>query len=173
MMVDEYRNKIFKELGIAPWEMIPNGIPNYPWKEAEERFEKGIVKHIAANTKKSPVYIVITCGENITKNIEDNLYLTGLTYYYSDEKTDNIAMLKRNFELVYALDYLDKYFVKDMTESLVKRFNLNYAVPMAKLYEHYKLSGDKDKAEYYKGFILQIVAHSEVEQEWNDYFSKN
>lgn len=176
--IEEYRNKVFKELGIDPWEMVSKSDSSHlseseKWQQASERFEKGIIKHIAANKNKRPVYVVVTTGEPFTQHIEDKLYLTGLTYLYSDSKVDNIAMIKRNFEQNYAIDYLDRYFVIDKSQYWVSCMHQNYCVPLAKLYEHYKECNETDKAQRCKNLILKIVKESEQEKEWNEYFQQN
>ncbi len=159
--IDSYREKLFKELGIPKWEADTSN---------QERFEKELIKHMANNSKKAPVYVALTCGETYTKPIAENLYLTGLAYEYSKESIDNIAILKKNMEQVYALDYIDKPFFYDISEHYTRLTNGNYVVPMVKLYDHYKLSGEEHKAEDMKNRILQIVKGRPEEAETRKYF---
>jgi hypothetical protein len=165
LRIDEYRDKIFRELGVAKWEMEPKSLKkdsstpvsygsSSTEEKVKERYHNEIVKHIAANTKKHPVYVALTVGEHFTKPIGENLYLTGLAYEYSSKVIDNIALLKRNFEQNYALDYIDKPFFHDISAYWVKHTSGNYIVPMIKLYDHYKESGDMGKQEWIKSKIL-------------------
>lgn len=165
LYIDEYRNKIFNELGAAPWNMEPASYSVHDKKQAadvkkgqkkESRYNTEIVKHVAANTRKCPVYIGLTVSDEYTKPIGEDLFLTGLAYEYSTKTIDNIAYLRHNFEQLYALDYLDKHFFADISEHWVKMTNANYVVPMVKLYEHYKEAGEQGKAEAIKTKALNM-----------------
>ena len=110
----------------------------------------------------------------LPKEIKDNLYITGLTMKYSADRVDNMAILKRNFEYNYALDYLKIDFVQhDSYKDIVKRVNENYIVPMINLYEHYKLAGENAKAERMKTMVQAIGKDSAQEEELKKYFSEN
>ncbi len=165
LFIDEYRNKIFSELGVLPWNMEPashsvndKGLADDVEKgrKKETRYNTDIVKHVAANSKKHPVYVGLTVSDEYTIAIGEDLFLTGLAYEYSNKTIDNIAYLRHNFEQLYALDYLDKRFFADVSEYWVKMTNANYVVPMVKLYEHYKESGELAKAEAIKVKVLNM-----------------
>lgn len=171
LRLDEYREKIFKELGIAKMEIKPSTPVSYG-SAAEERYNNEIVKHIAANTKNHPVYVALTVGEQWTNPVAENLYLTGLAYEYSQKSIDNIALLKRNFEQNYALDYIDKPFFHDISDYWVKQTNNNYIVPMLKLYDHYKESGELQQQERIKRKVLLIVKGKPEEKEITHYLAQ-
>ncbi len=170
---DEYRAKLFKELGIEKWDLYWNMENNDSNWEASQKFDKGIIKHVASNKKKYPVYLAVTGGsDDYLKPIEEKLYLTGLAYEYSDVPLDNMAMLKRNFEQVYALDYIQKAFYKDISRAKVKEMSCNYVIPMLKLYEHYKILGDRQRMDWIKELLVFIYKDTPQEQALNDYFDK-
>lgn len=158
--IDTYRNRIFKELGIPKWDTT-----KHTGKSINDHnpFYAEIIKHIASNTLKLPVYVALTTGTQYTESVEDKLYLTGLSYEYSDKSIDNLGVLKNNFEHCFALDYLDKHFYKDISAYYAERINQNYIVPMLKLFDHYKESGDKQKQEWIKSKILLLAKHSDNE----------
>ncbi|MDZ4667488.1 MAG: hypothetical protein SGJ00_06355 [bacterium] len=155
-LIDDYRNRVMKELGTNYKPFIFKDTLNlsqeYDW------FRTDLVKTLATNKKGCPVNLVIGCDESYSKPIEADLYLCGLSYEYSKSTLDNMAMLKKNFEQVYALDYLDKVFYKDISAEIVERSNLNYIVPMIKLYDHYLLSGEQQKAFTLRDKLLHICA---------------
>jgi hypothetical protein len=171
LKIDSYRDKIFKELGIAKWNMKEKGLDTSDPAIAE-RFNSKIIQHIAANSKQSPVYIALTCNEEFIKPIEDKLYLTGLVYEYSEKNIDNIAVLKKNIEQLYALDYIDKLFFKDISIYYTKQTQANYIVPMIKLYDHYKESGDTQKMYWIKNKILAVAKDRPEEKETINYLNK-
>lgn len=164
ILAKEYRDKLFKELGVAPITYDP--FENY------ERFEKELVSLLASNTKNRPVYVALTAHKSLIEPHQQNLYLTGLAYQYSITPIDNMAALKKNFEQNYALDYLDKAFITDVSAGLVKNLNKNYTVPMLKLYQHYILAGETQKAEQIKGLAFKIVENTPHEKEVKNYFKR-
>lgn len=168
LSIDSYRERVFKELGILKWETAtPNSM-----RDSTQRYRNELVKHLAANSKKYPVYVALTAGEELTKPIENNLYLTGLAYEYSTQSIDNIALLKKNFEQEYILDYLEKPFYHDISAYWSKHSSMNYVVPMIKLFDHYKLAGDRGRMEWIQKKILSLVKGTPEEQSTLNYLTK-
>ncbi len=164
ILAKDYRDKLFKELGVAP--ITYNPFENF------ERFEKELVSLLASNTKNKPVYVALTAHKSLIEPHQQNLYLTGLAYEYCATTIDNMAALKKNFEHNYALDYLDKTFIADISAGLVKNLNTNYTVPMVKLYQHYIQAGETQKAEQIKTLALKIAENTSCEKEVKNYFKK-
>lgn len=158
--IKDYRKKIFSELGIKNVDFDENS------KEEKHAFDKKIVQLMSENKNNYPVYVALTSAgcDNYTTNIEKNLYLTGLAYMYDTNSIDNIALLKRNFESRYTLDYFDKNFYTEMSPGIVKQANLNYIVPMVKLYEHYKSAGDIQKQNWIKEKLILIASGTDSEE---------
>lgn len=160
LFIDEYRKKMFDELGVPTWKKTSEASSMHDMTEeslTSSKYREYIVKHVASNKKQFPVYVGLTVQDDYTKSIAENLYLTGLAYEYNTKAVDNIAHLKRNFEQLYALDYLDKKFFTDISEYWVNMMNANYIVPMVKLYEHYKISGDGSKADALKTKAFNMI----------------
>jgi hypothetical protein len=120
----------------------------------------------AAPKNNYPVYTALSCaGENgYSANIKENLFLTGLTYAYKTTAFDNIAILRRNVENLFALDYLDKEFYEDYASLKVKDVNRNYLVPFLKLYQHYKDAGELQKQNWIKEKLILISKGTEEEE---------
>ncbi|MES2558803.1 MAG: hypothetical protein V4590_03630 [Bacteroidota bacterium] len=162
--IDVYREKVFKELGIAKWPVTATNSLKDTTVASCNRYKNELVKHLAANNKKYPVYLALTGDDELTKPIADQLYLTGLAYEYSPITLDNIALMKKNFEQVYTLDYIDKPFYQDISVYWSKHCLNNYIVPMIKLYDHYKTSGDAIHMDWMKKKILFIIKGTPEEQ---------
>lgn len=156
--IDTYRDKVFKELNISKWDTALHSGKSI---NDNNTYIAEIIRHIATNTGHHPVYVALTTGEEYTNPVADNLYLTGLAYEYSDQPIDNMALLKKNFEQNYALDYIEHRFFKDISEYYTICVNENYIVPMLKLYDHYKEAGDIQKTEWIKHKILILAEKSE------------
>lgn len=162
LSVERYRKKVFAELGIPQIANQPNAT-NQPVD-----LEK-LVKHMAGNSKGYPVAVALTassCKPLITP-VESDLYLTGLVYDYSTEPIDNIAVLRRNFEFRYKLDYVANHFYTDISEEMVDMMNQNYIIPLSKLYEHYTYAGEDNKAmkiEEYLEKVLPPVSEAEKKE---------
>lgn len=153
--MDDYRSKVFTELGVEKLEHDHN-------KTVDENFQDKLLSHLVANKKNFPLAIALTASgcEPYVGKLEKDLYLTGMAYQYSPESIDNLAIMKHNFEQVYGLDYIDKSFYKDIAPEKVGFINLNYLVPMLKLYDHYKISGDTQKRDWIKAKIELIAKES-------------
>lgn len=162
LLVDDYRNKVFKELGVEAikidWNSKGNQITD---------FYKKLIPALNNNSKGYDLHIGLTAMgvKDLIADQEDHLYLTGLTYKYDTESVDEKALLKRNFEHRYALDYLQQSFYLDISSSLVRQINLNYTLPMLKLYEHYHVAGDITQKEWLKALLTEVVRGSEYEKE--------
>jgi hypothetical protein len=157
LQIDRYRERVFRELGAEPVSRSTDS--------DEENFRKHIIESLTRNQKNHPIYIALTasnCDEYLN-TIQDKLYLTGLAYRYDTSSFDNTAVLRRNFEKRYALDYLDKAFYVEPSEERMHEINTNYLVPMLKLHEHYQLSGNTDQDEWIKEKILMLCKNTEYE----------
>ena len=169
----DYRDKIFKELGVSKWEQ--DAETNAAMSEKEkDKFRKQIIEHISRNTKNYPVYVALTaaCNEKNLETIKQHLYLTGLAYLYSTKPIDNLAFLKRHFEQSFALDYLDKTFYQDLSPQMVKLANSNYIVPMLTLYDHYKNAGDEQKQNWIRAKVTAVAKGTEFETSVEDHFTR-
>lgn len=137
--------------------------------ENAQLYTQTIVQRIASNKSGRPLYTALTVDEKYTGPVSEKLYLVGLAYEYSTEKIDNIALLKKNMEQQFALDYLSVQFYRDNSEKSIKQANANYLVPMITLYEHYKLSNMKSEAERWKNLIVTVAKNSGQEQSIKDF----
>jgi len=167
IQIDEYRDKLFKELGLDPWEKLW-GNTHSAEEAALQRFRKKILAYMATNKKGCPLYVALTAAYLIQMSdpqIEANMFVTGLAIKYNKAPFDNIRVLKENFERLYALDYLDKSFFPDFAAPLVKVINTNYVVPMLNLYDYYKTSGDEFHGMWIAGKLREIVRDTPLEEE--------
>ena len=158
LLIEPYRNLYFQELGIPL-------LKNDSLYKKDTYPQTIIIKHLFKYASKDyPIYIGLTMWKKYYSDSDDNLYIVGIALKYSEKNIDNIALLKKNFDENYALDYLKIRYSEDPSIELVKRTNINYLPGLIKLYEHYKLSGDKDGMEQSKGRALLIINASEDEK---------
>lgn len=135
-------------------------------------YENSIVKRISENKQKRAVYTALTVDEKFTKPVAEKLYLVGLAYEYANEKFDHIALLKKNMEQEFALDYLTNQFYKDNAIASVKQANGNYLVPMITLYDHYKLSNQNDEANRWRNLIELVAKNCGQEDHIKEYIKQ-
>jgi hypothetical protein len=159
LAIPEYREQVFNKLNIQEFNKeFPDG--------ATPESQKEIIDHIISHKPEGlPLYIGTPAWKQF-KEYENDLYLIGLVLEYSKENIDNLALLKNNFENNYALDYISNQFNYDISRQIVKRTNVNYLPGIIKLYQHYKLSGDKEKAAQLKQLGLLIA--DKGGDEWKD-----
>lgn len=154
IQLDDYRAKLFKEKGIAPFDFDKN-----------ELFETKLFKHIFENNAKISVHVSTSASAQFTDTtITENLYLTGLTYVYSKVDVENIAVIKRNFEKRFLLDHLTKTFSYSYGD-LDSRIKHMYLPGLMKLYFHSKTADDLEGIVYYKGLIDAIAKELKIEAE--------
>ncbi len=124
---------------------------------------------------KIPVYFALTVYPVFTQSISDDLYMTGLAYKYSPARIDNLAMLKNNWENNLRLDYLKYDWYSEnyiATETISQTLNQNYIPIAVSLYEHYKISGDIEKAEEVEELALRIAKAAGKENEVREILMK-
>lgn len=135
-----------------------------------------LCKILQENYPDIPIYFATTVPNNARGVLsKDDLYITGLAFQYSNKRVDNIALLKKNIEKRFRLDYLtydwyNEYLIG--TETIIS-INLNYFYPFVLLYDHYKVSGEDNKADYYKALALEVSkVHPQTFKYLKEYFSK-
>ncbi|GAB5417969.1 MAG: hypothetical protein Crog4KO_14220 [Crocinitomicaceae bacterium] len=153
MFLPEYRKKNFEKLGLAPI-------------EEEGLTMTKLIKHITQNDQGIPVHIATTayhCVDDIS--VDSNLYLTGLTYKYSEEPIDNHSLIRRNYEQLYALDYLKVKFSCHQMDQIAISFDYTYVASMVKLYKMYKISGETEKMEWLSVYMEKASEYGPMSEE--------
>lgn len=155
---DDYRNRVFKKLGVKPFD---NKVEDY---EDPYSFMKDIVKHLE-NELSIPLYYSSTVNPALYEASKDKVYVTGLALKYSENKFDNIAILKKNVEQNFKLDYLSTNFFDDISKQIVYNSNQSYLTGFLTLYSHYVKSGDILKQQWL-GNILKNIADTNANKEY-------
>jgi len=116
-------------------------------------------KYLAENYPGIPIYFALTVSENHFKPLKDDLYIVGLAYRYSLDRIDNIAFIKKNLEKNFILDYLKYDWYNDLypIRNVIPTLNLNYVPSIMMLVEHYKTSGQNEKAQNWKNLALELA----------------
>jgi hypothetical protein len=150
--LDDYRKTYFKELGIPYIEI------DWEKKLSYEAIQTMMIKHIKENTDR-PVYLGISASQKVYESFKDEVYNEGLAYKCCDYKFDNIAVIKKNYEKYYMLDYLKEEYSNDISQGIVDDNSANYILSLVTLYHHYKESEDP-KASDTKKLLLRIAERS-------------
>lgn len=158
LLHDDYRKTIFKETGIPAFEKT---IHDFPSRTA---FFNAVAEHVVKNAPR-PVYLGLSLPQELRDLWDENLYLTGLTFKYSEKEFDNKAVIRNNFENNFLIDYLKCSFQDDFSESVVRFMNQQYIPCLTVLHEHYRLSGEARKAEGVQKILLKIAKESDRETE--------
>lgn len=162
LQMDDYRNKLFKKLGVPPLDVKLAEIQD------EAEFESGFFKIMEHLMKgKHPVYFVNSSLDFLKGKYDNQLYLTGLTMKYAETSFDNLAIIKRNFEKRYLLDCLTTIFASNISDETGIFFNGMYLPAMIKLYQHYAESEDVEDQEKVKAWMLKIAQETGKTEEVN------
>jgi hypothetical protein len=145
-----------------------DNLPKYRTKE----FVSGLAKYVLKNYPDIPVYFALTVYDDYLKPVKDDLYITGLAYKYSTDRVDNFALIKKNLEHNFRLDYLSYDWYSDdyLATSLLPGLNMNYVVSMVMLAQHYNESGESNRALKWKENALQIAKKAGKEKELQEEF---
>ena len=113
-----------------------------------------------------PIYFALTVYKSYFKPFKEDLYVTGLANKYSPTGIDNFALLKKNVEDNFRLDYLDFEWYSESFPgiSIMRILHTNYVVPFIMLAEHYKISGENEKAVKLRNISISIAEKSNNDQ---------
>lgn len=107
-----------------------------------------------------PVYFALTVGNEFRERINDNLYMVGLASRYSSHGIDNLGQLRHNLERRFRLDYLTHdWYSEDhpSTRPVVAWLNTNYAYPFFLLADHYQISGEQDRGDFWRQRAFDVA----------------
>lgn len=139
MLIDAYRIRILNELGIETSSIRFDSVPSTD--EFENRKNLLFTK-IFTNSKAIPVYVSASAVFQFEDNFGEKLFLTGLSYRYSEDEIDNVSLIRRNYEKRYLLDYLTMTFAFNIQDKIADNLNSTYLPAFVKLYKHYSLMED-------------------------------
>jgi hypothetical protein len=144
--VDSYRKRLYEE----------NNIPADAFKALENPEQESIINYLITKSNR-PVYFANTLSTGYYKNFEKDLYIVGLAFKYSKESFDNMAVTRNNYERKFLVDYLKVGFQNDFSETIMSSMDMGYLPFLIKLYDHYKLSGEGEKASVVKNLAAMIA----------------
>ncbi len=172
LFLEDYRKKLFDKLNLEPFK---EPIDSVKPQEVYPMLQKAMFEHVFSYKDQYPMYVSSTAIHQFKKNFESNLYVTGLTYQYCEGDIDNIALIKRNYEKRYLLDYLSESFSFHQLDKKSDDFNLHYLQAFVKLHKHYIDAEENEKAEQLKNIILEIArkgGQEESMKEWINEYDK-
>ncbi len=157
----EYRAKILLKLGMKDMEKKQKDYAN-----AQEHVND-LMAHLLKNSKR-PIYS--GCGTDIgffkDYGIENKMYLVGTSFLYCEKDVDNMALVIKNFEQVYELEYLFNNFQIHPDDEMVKRYlNVAYIPGLMKLKRHYEITNDQVKLAKYNKLIDKVATDSGRKEE--------
>ncbi len=153
IMLNDYHDRMLKELGYEPF-------VNRETKTEEEakQLSKELYEHFLKG--KRPAYFSASAINGFEELYGDKLYLTGLAYKYSESNFDNTAIIRRNYEKRYLLDYLKEVFSFNISDLKGEQFNGMYIPSMIKLYQHYDESEETLKKQNLEALLLKVAEQS-------------
>jgi hypothetical protein len=165
LLREDYRKTIFNEIGLPPFDQ---SIVDF---DSGSEYFNAVSEHVVQHAPR-PVYLGLSLPEHLRDQWDENLYLTGLTFKYSDKEFDNKAVIRNNFENKFLIDYLKFSFQDDFSETVVHFMNQQYIPCLTVLHEHYKLSGEVQKAKLVEQLLLKIAKESNRETEILEFLNK-
>lgn len=114
-------------------------------------------------------YYALTLSKDNLSSLKENLYVVGLASLHSLSNVDNVAMIKKNFEKQFLLDYLKVDFNGESSDATGKVFSANYLVPMIMLYELYLNENKLEEAKNLRELMKQVARTSGKEEIISNY----
>lgn len=160
---DEYRKGVFLKLNINPFYKSVSGFKD------KEVYKNKLLSYIIEQVGKTRA-IHFDCGTDIKLfeelQIKEKMYLTGVSFTYSDEVIDNLILTKHNFEEVLYLDYLFSDFQNHPQSDMVKKtLNISYIPGLMKLKKHYTATNNQKMVKKCDALITKILDDSGRKQE--------
>lgn len=159
-LIHQNRDYLARLLRAKNIKIATNKLP----KGDRQKFTQALCEELASKYPGSPLYLAATMHARYREPLQENLYLIGLALRYDPKnRLDNLALLQRNFERYFRLDYLkfDWYSESHIaTQSIVKHLNINYLNPIIMLLKHYQAAGEQDKFRRLRSLALDIARKS-------------
>lgn len=153
ILLNDYCDRVLKELGYEPFI-----IKEAQTEEEAKAQSKKLYEHLLKG--KRPAYFSASAIKGFEEVFGDKLYLTGLAYKYSETSFDNTAIIRRNYEKRYLLDYLKEGFSHHIGNLKSEEFNGMYLPSMIKLYQHYTESEEFSRKLELEPLLLRIAEQS-------------
>jgi hypothetical protein len=166
LAIPDYRNKLLTRLGIDPT------LYQYEQPQSEDdydRQERELVDLIISHTHR-PVYFSTFNSEKVNAPWQKNLYNEGLTLRYSPTKYDNMAVMRRNVEERYQLEYLLEQFCPDHW-IVAERLLTNYTQRLKDLLFYYK-KHDTNRYKWLMRRLMSGIDHARMDEEQKEHFRK-
>ncbi len=163
---DEYRNQIFRTESIQ-------FNTDKSTEFTETNYQSQILKQLPLQNPEKKFFYALTLSNQDIKDIKNDLFVVGLASFLSNESIDNIAFIKRNMEKKFLLDYLKVNFNGESMNSTSRVLSQNYLIPIIVLSEHYRNSGEIDKAEEWEDLALKISEERGKLEEVSYYLSNS
>jgi hypothetical protein len=172
---DAYRKKIYTEYGIkeTPFEGMDFSllVPSRNVAGRTNINTDAFFNDLSYNKKGRAVYTTSTLAMS-NSYLTNKAFLVGLAYKISDSRFDNIAVIRKNFEQSFALDYLKNGFYMEKYPDAIKELNNDYLVPMLHLYDHYTYAGEHEKADRLKELVFKISEKGDQKKRVESYLEK-
>ncbi len=159
-------DKVTEELGIPKYRKAKNDTISYSspgdFMKSYSRELKGVIEHFAKYSNR-PIYFTITMDEMAKNALKDNLHSEGLLMRYSSKPYDNLAVMRRNFENVYLMDYLRESFypqtlaVSAFDPKVNEGLNLYYVPALKALLQFYKESEDHNHYDKLYSILRTVI----------------
>ena len=158
ILLDNYRDRMLKRLGYEPFTDRETET-----EEEAKKLSRELYEHFLKG--KRPAYFSASAINGFEELYGDKLYLTGLAYKYSESSFDNTAVIRRNYEKRYLLDYLKEVFSFNIGDLKGEQFNGMYIPSMIKLYQHYDESEEILKKQNLELLLLKVAEQSGQQSE--------
>ncbi len=152
LLVESYREPIFKSLGIKPFELKEIDINEY------ETNWTHVVAHILTHYEGGrPIHLAMTVSPRWYQGFGDALYPIGLTQQYSTTPLDSLELNRQLVEETFLLDHIRAELVYDQAAKHLANMTANYLKPLGLAYQAWLNKHEEPSAQQIKTWARQFV----------------
>lgn len=133
--------------------------------------EKEILTHLVKHINNRPLYVGVGISRETISGHEEELYMIGLAFQYSNQVVNNVALLKDNYENKFLLDYLKLSLDPNVDTEVSQQMNLKYLPAFLLLHEYYEEAENWEAANNIKQMSLEIAKAANEEKRLEQYWS--
>lgn len=150
---DDYRRQLLLEESLS----YEEGNPLYVTENSAKAIGN-LLSELPIQNPERKFYYALSLSREEIQDVSEKLYVVGLASQFSEGGLDNMAIIRKNLEKRFLLDYLKVDFSNESEYATARVLSQNYLMPIILLNQHYRNSGEEEKAREWTDLALRLSA---------------
>lgn len=140
----------------------------------ENNTKEAIITHLTRHVSTTSLYFGASIPPQTMEGHEEELYIIGLAFQYSNQALNNLALLQENYENKFLLDYIKVNLDPVLLDKeVVAEMNLKYLPAFLLLHEYYEEQQNWEAAQIVKNLSVKIAEAAHQKEKLQQYLSGN